>query len=402
MGGQSDIFGLISRLRRVYNPAGLAIGMTGSLDITRGKRSEEELRASEQRLRILFEYAPDAFYLHDLEGRFVDGNRAGEELVGYAREELIGKSFLESNLLSQETLAKARELLAQSARGQATGPEEITLNRKDGGRRTVEVRAYPIQVRGQVLVLGIARDITERKRAEEQLLESRKQLRALAGRLQTVREEERARLAREIHDVLAQELTLLELDCQWLRHRLSQPVDEEGRRALKEETDKMVEVIDRAMESVQRVATELRPVVLDTLGLCAAIEWLAKDFQGRAQIACQAVVPDMPLALDPERSTALFRIFQEGLANVARHAAATQVQARLERQPGEIVLTVRDNGCGIPAPRLEDPLSVGLRGMRERALLLGGHCQISSVPGQGTTIEVRLPLPPSQPQDKTP
>ena len=211
----------------------------------------------------------------NIEGRFVDGNRAGEELVGCAAK-LIGKSFLESSLLSQETLAKARELLAQSARGQATGPEEITLNRKDGGRRTVEVRAYPIQVRGQVLVLGIARDITERKRAEEQLLESREQLRALAGRLQTVREEERARLAREIHDVLAQELTLLELDCQWLRRRLSQPVDEEGRRALKEETDKMVEAIDRAMESVQRVATEIP-------SRCARHPWAVRRYRMAGQ-----------------------------------------------------------------------------------------------------------------------
>ncbi len=167
------------------------------------------------------------------------------------------------------------------------------------------------------------------------------------------------------------------------------------------ETGKMVEVIDRAMASVQRIATELRPVVLDTLGLCAAIEWLANDFQSRTQIPCQAIVPDGPLALDRDPSTALFRIFQEGLANVARHAAATQVQARLERRPGEIVLSVQDNGRGIPPPKLEDPHSVGLRGMRERALLLGGHCQISSAAGQGTTIEVRLPLPPNQPRQNS-
>jgi PAS domain S-box-containing protein len=376
-------------------------GNVRSLDLAQGKQTEEELRASEQRLRILFEYAPDAYFLHDLEGRFVDGNRASEEMVGYRREELIGKSFLDSNLVSQEDLAKLRALLAQSARGEATGPDEITLNRKDGSRRTVEVRAYPIQVLAQVLVLGIARDITERKRTEEELRESREQLRALAARLQAVREEERARLAREIHDVLAQELTLLKLDCMWLRRRLSQPLDEAGQRALKGETEKMVGAIDRAMESAQRIATELRPVVLDTLGLCAAIEWLARDFQTRTQIACQAIVPEGPLALDLERSAALFRIFQEGLANVARHAAATKVQARLEWQPGEIMLSLQDNGCGIPAPKLDDPRSVGLRGMHERAQLLGGHCRISSSPGHGTTIQVRLPLPPNQPQKNT-
>jgi PAS domain S-box-containing protein len=369
-----------------------------SLDITRRTRTEEELRASEQRLRILFEYAPDAYSLHDLEGRFVDGNRAAEELIGLRREDLIGKSFLESNLLSQELLAKARAMLAQTARGEASGPDEITLHGKDGDRRTLEVRAYPIHVRAQVLALAIARDITGRKRAEEDLRESREQLRALAGRLQAVREEERARLAREIHDVVAQELTLLKLDCVWLRRRLSRPLDEAGRRGIEGETEKMVEALDRAMESVQRIATELRPVVLDSLGLCAAIEWLARDFQTRTQIACETVVPDGPLVLERDSSTALFRIFQEGLANVARHAAATRVQARLQWQPGEVVLTLRDNGCGIAPARLDDPHSVGLRGMRERALLLGGLCQISGSPGQGTTIEVRLPLPPNQPQ----
>ena len=295
-------------------------------DIAQGKQTVAELRASEQRLRILFEHAPDAFFLNDLEGRFVDANRAGEQLVGYCRKELIGKSFFESDLFSHGDLANVRLLLAQSARGEATGPTEITLNRKDGSRLTAEVRTYPIQVLGQLLVLGIARDITERKRAEDQLRESREQLRALAGRLQAVREEERTRLARNLHDGLAQELTLLKLDSGWLGRRLSQPLDEAGQRALKGQTDKMIEAIDHAIESVQTIAAELRPVVLDIFMPGGG------GFEVLARIASsQPRLPVLVLSSAPEEQLAL-RALQAGAAGYLNKQAAGQELVRALRQ----------------------------------------------------------------------
>ena len=235
--------------------------------------------------------------------------------------------------------------------------------------------------------------LAELKQAQEALSGSRQQLRSLAAGLEAVREEERTRLAREIHDVLAQDLTLLKLDLAWLDRRLAQPLEAIQPAPLHKKLGGMTHMADKLIQSVQRIATELRPAVLDSLGLSAAIEWQIKDFAARTGIQFKTSLPDGPLDLGREPSTALFRILQESLTNVARHAAATAVETSLQWQPGQIVLRVKDNGRGIPAAKLEDPRSVGLVGMRERALLLGGQCEISVRPGEGTTIEVRLPLP---------
>jgi signal transduction histidine kinase len=239
--------------------------------------------------------------------------------------------------------------------------------------------------------------LAELKHAQEALSVSRQQLRALAADLQAVREEERTHVAREIHDVLAQDLTLLKLDLAWLDRRLAQPLEAIQPAALHEKLGGMTHTTDTLIQSVQRIATELRPEVLDSLGLSAAIEWQVKDFAARSGIQPKTSLPDEPLALGREPSTALFRILQESLTNVARHAAASEVETSLQWQPGQIVLRIKDNGRGIPAAKLEDPHSVGLAGMRERALLLGGQCEISGRPGEGTTIEVRLPLPSTGP-----
>ena len=235
--------------------------------------------------------------------------------------------------------------------------------------------------------------LAELKQAQEALSVSREQLRALAAQLEAVREAERTHVAREIHDVLAQDLTLLKLDLAWLDRRLAEPLATIRPAQLQEKLGGMKQRVDEAIVSVQRIATELRPAVLDSLGLAAAIEWQMKEFEERSGIPCQTDLPDEPLNLGREPSTALFRILQESLTNVVRHAAATAVETSLHMQHGQILLRIKDNGRGLPAARLEDPHSVGLAGMRERALLLGGRCEISGRPGEGTTIEVRLPLP---------
>ena len=152
----------------------LAVGINMMIDdirseITVHMRAEEELTSSEERLRILFEYAPDAYYLNDLKGIFIDGNKAAENLMGFKRQELIGKSFLKLKLLSLEQIPKAARLLAKNALGKPTGPDEFILKRKDGSRVTAEIRTFPVKIKGKTLVLGIARDITERKKAEEEL-----------------------------------------------------------------------------------------------------------------------------------------------------------------------------------------------------------------------------------------
>ena len=154
----------------------------------------------------------------------------------------------------------------------------------------------------------------------------------------------------------------------------------------------MTGIADAAIESVQRIATELRPAVLDSLGLSAAVEWQAHDFQARSGIACHADAPEDELPVDRDSATAAFRILQESLTNVLRHAKATRVDILLEQDADRLVLRVQDNGCGMRSETLNDPMSIGLAGMRERALLLGGQLEIRSQPGSGTTVDVRLPL----------
>ena len=229
-------------------------------------------------------------------------------------------------------------------------------------------------------------------RGEQAIRASREQLRALAARIQAAREEERAHAAREIHDVLAQELTCLKMEVAWLSRRLAEPIGTVQQNDLQEKIGVIMDLTDKASQSVRKIAADLRPVVLDSLGLCAAVEWVAADFQKRTEIGCEASVPDQGLAMDRERSTALFRILQESLTNVARHAQATKVEIRLWREADEVILTVRDNGHGVQLSELRDPHSIGLLGMRERASMLEGRCAIKAQAGGGTTVEVRLPI----------
>jgi signal transduction histidine kinase len=234
-------------------------------------------------------------------------------------------------------------------------------------------------------------DITPLKRIEQALQASREKLRALAARVQAVREEERTAVAREIHDDLAQELTRLKIDITLLGKLLAPAGGRPLPAAVGEKLAQMGVIADSAIQSVQRIATSLRPVVLDSLGLSAAIEWQAEDFQGRTGIGCSAVLPPKDLDLDRDTCTALFRILQESLTNVLRHSGATRVEILLREHADYIQLRVRDNGRGIRTDEAEAPSAVGLLGMRERARLLGGHCDIREISGEGTTVDARVP-----------
>jgi signal transduction histidine kinase len=199
-----------------------------------------------------------------------------------------------------------------------------------------------------------------------------------------VREEERTRLARELHDQLGQSLTAIRIDLAGLKTATDR--DRQSQRI-----DAISSLIDETIRTVRRISTELRPGILDDLGLVAAVEWAAEEFQARAGIACQVSLPHTNPAIDAERATALFRILQETLTNIARHAGATQVTIGLSQESGYAALEVRDNGRGIGENQLSAPGSLGILGMRERALLLGGEFFIGS-PGKGTTVRVRIPI----------
>jgi signal transduction histidine kinase len=229
----------------------------------------------------------------------------------------------------------------------------------------------------------------DRERAEEDLRHSHGQLRALTGRLQSVREEERTHIAREVHDELGQALTGLKLDLSWLASR------PRGARGLQRKVKAMSAQIDATIQAVRRIATELRPGVLDSLGLAAAIEWQAADFQTRTGIPCETRIEVPEALLDQDFSTACFRIFQETLTNIIRHAEATRVAVALTQDGADLVLTVRDNGRGISERDVAHSRSIGLLGMRERAAQVGGKITFQGQPRAGTTVTMRAPLPTS-------
>jgi signal transduction histidine kinase len=228
----------------------------------------------------------------------------------------------------------------------------------------------------------------EHRRAAERLRESHEQPRALSVYLQTVREEERTRIAREVHDELGQALTGCKLDVSWLAHRLPKDL-----KPLLERTKALSEHIDSTIQTVRRISTELRPGVLDHLGLAAALEWQANEFQNKTGIRCDvnAYLGDQPL--DQNLSTTFFRIFQETLTNIIRHAGATQVTVDLKETGDRITMEVKDNGRGISRTEMTNTKSMGLVGMRERAALLGGIFKIGRVSrGTGTRVTVSIPL----------
>ena len=194
-------------------------------------------------------------------------------------------------------------------------------------------------------------------------------------------------MAREIHDELGQALTGLKMDLSWLGKKL-----DENQNSLREKTEPMLDVVDKTIQTVRRLSTELRPGVLDNLGLAAAIEWQIHEFQNRTESKCEFSVHREEIDIDGTRSTAMFRILQETLSNIARHAKATKIKITLQEEEGDLVLKVTDNGMGISEGKLSDPKSLGLLGMRERALLAGGEFRIRRNDGQGTTVIVRVPL----------
>jgi two-component system, NarL family, sensor histidine kinase UhpB len=233
-------------------------------------------------------------------------------------------------------------------------------------------------------------EIAERRHAEEQFKETLDQLRALAARLQSVREEERASIAREIHDELGQACTAIKMDLALIGRKITKKQTQ-----LRAKIEPSMRLVDDMIVTLRRIASDLRPRTLDDLGLAAALEWQGQEFEKRTGIKCHLVLPHEPLDLDPERSIAIFRIFQESLTNVTRHSKATNVEARLEIEEDQLIFRVHDNGKGFNPEEAKAKRSLGLVGMQERAHLLQGEVRIEGVPGAGTTMILRIPLSPS-------
>ncbi len=397
-------------------------------DVTDRKIAERTLQESEERYRLLVQGVQEyAIFQLDPTGHVVSWNAGAERLKGYTAEEIIGKHFSIFYPSEDQLDEKPQHILARATQ-QGQSEDEGWRIRKDASRfwasvvvtalcdsagtllgfakltrdttktrekeqaltKAKELLELRIEQRTAVLTRvnqELRTEIAERERAEEQLRTSLDQLRALAARLQSVREEERTSIAREIHDELGQGCTAIKMDLALIGRRLTK-----RQTKLRAKVDSAMQLADDMIGALRKIASQLRPRTLDDLGLSAALEAQAQEFESRTGILCSVTLPQEPLVLDADISTAVFRIFQESLTNVARHAHATRVEARLERQNNRITFQVSDNGEGFDPEKAKANKSLGLVGMQERAFLLNGDLKIAGVPGAGTTMTLTIPL----------
>ncbi len=359
-------------------------------DITARLRAQEELRASEIRFHLVTRATTDVVYDWDMATNAIWWNENLRIQFGYeGQPEDLGITFWTSLIHPDDAARVDASLSGAVAGGKTFWADEYRFRRTDGSYANVLDRGYIVQdAAGQAArMIGAMMDITDRKQTEQRLRDSREQARALTGHLERIREEERTRIAREIHDELGQALTGLKMDLSWFAARLpNQPV-------LADKSTAMLKLIDSTVHAVRRLSTELRPAILDNLGLIPAIEWLAQEFQKRTGVTCEFTTDNEELTLDEQRTTALFRICQEALTNVTRYAQARAVTIKLTSAGEQITLHIHDDGRGITEAEARATKSFGLLGMRERARLLGGTFEIRGEPGTGTTLTVRVPAP---------
>lgn len=338
------------------------------------------------RLAGLLDSAMDGILSVDEEQLIILYNRAAEKIFGWTADEVRGKPL--SMLIPERFRASHPGQVRQFGR---TGVSSRRMGRTGGDRMVYGLRAngeeFPMDASisqldtpdHRKIYTVILRDITDRVRAQRELA-------AFAAEAAGVREQEKTRIARELHDELAQSLTALKMDTLWIRDRLE--ADPEAARG---RLDAMLSMLDASVAATRRIAADLRPLVLDDLGLAAAIEWLAQNFTQRTGVPCELDM-DENLELDEPYATAVFRIVQESLANVGKHAGAARVQLRVAHEGGALVLSVEDDGVGFTQDAPRKPQSLGLVGLRERAHLLQGEVRIDSEPGRGTTVAARIPL----------
>jgi PAS domain S-box-containing protein len=380
-------------------------------DITERKQAEAALKAAEDRYRSFIANSSEAIWCYEAAepidtslpvdvqielifklSYLAECNDAMARFCGFSKAaDVTGKRMSEIVKISEPAnIAAARAFVedgymlheVESVDVDAQGQTKYYLNSIAG---IVEngflVRAW-----------GTHRDITERKQAEDLLKTSHQNLRDLAARLQTIREKERTSIARDLHDVLGQALTGLKMDTDWLKKKLPHANEEEVRSAMAERLDSVTDYLDQTLTSVKNMSSELRPRLLDAFGLTAAVEWECQEFQRRTGISTECPpTPDDP-RLEPDRATAIYRILQESLTNVARHSGAGKVIVTVKATNDQVVLTVKDDGKGIPGIKVCGPKSLGLLGMHERALMLGGDLTVESEPGMGTTVTARIPI----------
>ncbi|MBI3802931.1 MAG: PAS domain S-box protein [Nitrospirae bacterium] len=366
-------------------------------DVTERKRTERALRESNELNRQIIETVPGGIVQVDANGAIRLANKEAERFLGLRFDELTHlyiTDFDTQTIREDGTPFESRDYPVSRclAAGKPQPAALIGVRRPDGRIGWGIFSAMPMRDPKSGALSGAVvtfLDISDRKKAEEEVKRSRQQLRDLSARLQKMLEEERMRISREIHDELGQQLTILKMELSWLTKQLS------GNPLLHLRTQSMSKLVDGTIQSVRKISTQIRPGVLDDLGITAAMEWQVEEFKARTQMRCHFTVPPEEITLDSGRSTTVFRIFQETLTNIIRHADADEVKISLEKKDDHLIVMVSDNGRGIESDQITHSKSLGLLGMRERALLWGGTVEIEGRRGRGTTVSVRIPLPPA-------
>ena len=373
----------------------LAFGYYGDRLLASRRRAEDAALLANAELTQIFETAADGMRIVDSDFNILNANQTFVQLSGLDREELLRK--------------KCYEVF----RGHRCHTPECPLNQVmegadrieyDAEKRTLDGRIVPSIVTATPFrwpdgtVVGIVedfKDISERKRAEKEIRESRERLRELTSHLQLIREEERGRIEREIHDELGQALAALNMDVYWIRKRLPKEAA-----ALHAKTEDMARLIGQTVDSVRRICLELRPWLLDDFGLSAAVEWLTGEFTERTGLPCNTSITPREIVLDQDVSIAAYRILQEALTNIIRHAEASRVEVELDHTPPLLRLRVADDGKGMDQAKKKKG-SFGLIGIRERAHGFGGEVVIRSS-GKGTSLEVSIPTDVEQRREPVP
>lgn len=357
------------------------------------KRSEAAIKQSEEVRRLIMNAALDAIVCIDPHGHITVWNPQAERMFGWRESEILGKQ-LDETIIPEQFREAHRKGMAHY-RQTGTGPVlnkaiEISALHRSGREFPIELAIVPIKNGKEEFFCAFIRDITQRKKAQEKLNRSYEEIRRLASHLQDVREEERLIIAREIHDQLGQQLTIMKMDMGWLRSKLVL----DNNAIAKEKLDELNSIIEETIRTVRKIAADLRPGLLDDLGLGAAIEWHINEYEKRTGILVDYEGLNDEVELSMASKTGLFRIVQEALTNVARYANARHVKVRLMKDDEHLSLMIQDDGVGFDKEKIYAKKTFGIVGMRERTAMMGGSYNLESMPGKGTTISVHVPLVP--------
>jgi PAS domain S-box-containing protein len=368
----------------MFDDSGNYCGYRGIVrNITSRKRAEAAMYEIEQQLRTVVTAAPLVLFAVDRNGIFTLSEGNGLDALNLRAGEVVGQSVFELYRHSPEVTAD----ISRALKGE-TFVNTVMIN-----DLIFETRYSPIldEQENVLEIIGVSIDVTGQKRIENELLASQRQLRNLSAHLESVREEERKYIARELHDELGQTLTALKIDLTKLNERLPNLQTETVRKQITGRVPAMIEIVDTAMETTQKIVAQLRPAVLDELGLTDAAEWQMREFQKLTGIKCEIDINLTDKNLPLNLKTAIFRILQECLTNITRHAAATKVKIELKNEDATLFFTIEDNGRGMGKQKMATTKSFGISGMRERTLLLGGTLEITRPENGGTQVMVRIP-----------